>query len=149
MTPCVTLSPSPLTHYNISRKNFWTCFPSYWRQIKIPTSCLHKPPYTSVKICSMVEPYQKLFPHFYRAQWLRGRASDSQLREPGFESCAAVLKPWGSFITLHCSSSLSCINEYLAIDSGGYVYKQSSLSHINCDMCKALWAVLMTGYCAI
>ena len=29
-----------------------------------------------------------------------------------------VLKPWGSFFTLHCSSSLSCINEYLAIESG-------------------------------
>ena len=29
----------------------------------------------------------------YNAQWLRGRASNSQLREPGFESCAAVLKP--------------------------------------------------------
>ena len=28
-----------------------------------------------------------------RAQWLRGRALDSRLREPGFESCAAVLKP--------------------------------------------------------
>ena len=58
-----------------------------------------------------------------RVQWLRGRASDSRLREPGFESCAAVLKPWASFFTLHCSSSLSCINEYLAIDSGGYVYE--------------------------
>ena len=56
-----------------------------------------------------------------RAQWLRGRASDSRLREPWFESCAAVLKPWASFFTLHCSSSLSCINEYLAIDSGGCV----------------------------
>ena len=32
-----------------------------------------------------------------RAQWLRGRASDSRLREPGFESCAAALKPWASF----------------------------------------------------
>ena len=42
----------------------------------------------------------------------------------GFESCAAVLKPWASFFTLHCSSSLSCIHEYLAIDSGGYVYEQ-------------------------
>ena len=59
-----------------------------------------------------------------RAQWLRGRPPDSRLREPGFESCAAVLKPWASFFTLHCSSSLSCINEYLAIDSGGYVYVQ-------------------------
>ena len=59
-----------------------------------------------------------------RAQWLRGRASDSRLREPGFESCAAVLKHWASFFTLHCSSSLSCINDYLAIDSGEYVYEQ-------------------------
>ena len=69
---------------------------------------------------------------FHRAQWLRGRASDSQLREPGFESCAAVLKPWARFFTLHCSSSLSCINEYLTIDSGGYVYRQPS--RINCSI---------------
>ena len=50
-------------------------------------------------------------------QWLRGRASDSRLQEPGFESCAAVLKPWASFFTRHCSSSLSCINEYLTMDN--------------------------------
>ena len=67
-----------------------------------------------------------------RVQWLRGRASDSQLRGPGFESCAAVLKPWARFFTLHCSSSLSCINEYLAVDSGGYVYEQPS--RINCSI---------------
>ena len=67
-----------------------------------------------------------------RVQWLRGRASDSQLREPGCESCAAVLKASASFFTLHCSSSLSCVNEYLAIDSGGYVYKQPS--RINCSI---------------
>ena len=60
----------------------------------------------------------------YRAQWLRGRASDSRLREPRFESCAAVLKPWASFFTLRCSSLLNCINEYLVINSGGYVYEQ-------------------------
>ena len=30
-----------------------------------------------------------------------GRASDSRLREPGFESCAAVLKPWAGFFILH------------------------------------------------
>ena len=59
-----------------------------------------------------------------RAQWLRGRASDSGLRESGFKSCAAVLKPWARFFTLRCSSSFSCINEYLPIDSGGYVYEQ-------------------------
>ena len=66
------------------------------------------------------------------AQWLRGRAPDSRLREPGFESCAAVLKPWASFFTLHCSNSLSCINEYLAIDIGGYVYEQTLC--INCSI---------------
>ena len=33
----------------------------------------------------------------HMTQWLRGRASDSQLREPGFKSCAAVLKPWTMF----------------------------------------------------
>ena len=62
-----------------------------------------------------------------RAQWLSGRASDSRLREPGFESCAAVLNLWANAPTLHCSSSLSCINECLAIDSGGYVYEQTLL----------------------
>ena len=67
-----------------------------------------------------------------RAQWLRGRAPDSRLRGPGFESCAAVLKPWARFFTLHCSSSLSCIYEHLAIDSGGYMYEQPS--HINCSI---------------
>ena len=50
-----------------------------------------------------------------------GGASDSRLQEPKFESCAAKLKPWASFFSLHCSSSLSCINEYLTMDSGGYL----------------------------
>ena len=55
------------------------------------------------------------------AQWLRGRASDSRLIGPRFESCAAVLNLLASFFTVRCSSSLSCVNEYLALDSGGYV----------------------------
>ena len=66
------------------------------------------------------------------AQWLRGRDSGSRLREQGFECCAAVLKPWASVFTLHCSSSFGCINEYMAIDSGGYVYEQPS--RINCSI---------------
>ena len=33
----------------------------------------------------------------YISQWLRGRASDFQIREPGFEYCATVLKHWASF----------------------------------------------------
>ena len=98
-----------------------------------------------------------------------GKDLDSQLREPRFESCAALLKPWANCFTLHCYSSLSCINEYLAIDIGGYVYKQPS--RINCSIwldasqrswdgvwvnrsvrevkCKVHRAVLRTGYCAI
>ena len=67
-----------------------------------------------------------------RAHWLRGRASDSRLRKPGFEPCAAVLKPWANVFTLHCSSSLICINDYLVIESGGYVYEQPS--RINCSI---------------
>ena len=55
-----------------------------------------------------------------------------RLREHGFKSCAAVLKPWASVFTLHCPSSLSCINEYLAIDNGGYGYKKPS--RINCNI---------------
>ena len=68
---------------------------------------------------------------YCRALWLRGRASDSRLREPGFESCAAVLKPWASFFTLYYSS-VNCIHEYLVIDSGGYVNEQPS--RINCSI---------------
>ena len=62
--------------------------------------------------------------------WLRGR--EPRLREPGFESCTAVLNLGQVFFTLHFSSSFSCMNEYLAIDSGGYLYKQHL--HINCCM---------------
>ena len=35
------------------------------------------------------------------------------------------------FFTLHCSSSLSCRNEYLATDSGGYLCTNNLLC-INC-----------------
>ena len=85
--------------------------------------------YTLTGHVNMVSKYGYMF---IRAQWLSGRASDSRLREPGFESCAVVLKAWASFFTPHYSSSLSCLNEYLAIDSGGYVYKQPS--RINCSI---------------
>ena len=71
--------------------------------------------------------------YYRRAEWLRGRASDSRLREPGFDSCAAVLKHWASVFTRYCYTSLSCINEYLAIDSDGYVCEQPP--RINCSIC--------------
>ena len=62
----------------------------------------------------------------------QGRASDSRLQEPGFEFCAEVLTRSASVFTLHCSSSLSYINDYLPIDSGGYVYEQPS--RISCSI---------------
>ena len=42
------------------------------------------------------------------------------------------VKTLGNCFTLHCSSSLSCINEYLAVDSDGYVYKQPFC--VNCSI---------------
>ena len=36
-----------------------------------------------------------------RVQWLRGKALDSRLREPGFESCTAVLKILCKFFSLY------------------------------------------------
>ena len=50
-----------------------------------------------------------------------GRMPDSQSREPGFES---PLLQFRSF-TSRRLSRLSCINEYLAIDSGGNVSEWS------------------------
>ena len=43
-------------------------------------------------------------PDSCRVQWLKGRALDSRRQKPGFESCAAVLKPCAGFFILHCSS---------------------------------------------
>ena len=105
----------------------------------------------------------------YRAQWLRGRLSDSRLREPGFESWLRR-ENLGQVFSLYIAPVHSAeLNEYLTIDSGGYVYEQPS--RINCSIwldasqrsrdgvwvnrsvrevkCKALWAVLRIGYCAI
>ena len=47
---------------------------------------------------------------------------DSQSSEPGFESRFVAVSNIGHFRSLHCRPcSLSCINEYLAIDGGGHV----------------------------
>ena len=37
-----------------------------------------------------VNPFSRHSGTSHRAQWLRGRTTDSRLREPGFEFCAAV-----------------------------------------------------------
>ena len=47
---------------------------------------------------------------------------DSQSSKPGFESPFATVSKIGHFCSLHCRPCwLRCINEYLAIDSGGNV----------------------------
>ena len=50
-----------------------------------------------------------------------GRMPDSQSREPGFETRCYRLEVWTFSFTSRRLSRLSCINEYLAIDSGGNV----------------------------
>ena len=55
------------------------------------------------------------------AQWRSGavgRTSGCRLGGPGCEHCAAVSNGGQVVFTLHCSSSLRCMNEYLALDSG-------------------------------
>ena len=54
-----------------------------------------------------------------------GRASDPQSREPGFRLCTAAL----NLGNLHCCSSFSCMNEYLAIDSGGNICVWIAIAH--------------------
>ena len=50
-----------------------------------------------------------------------GRMPDSQSREPGFEPRCYRFEVWAFSFTSRRLSRLSCINEYLAIDSGGHV----------------------------
>ena len=45
------------------------------------------------------------------------RRPDSQSRESGFKSHCGRFEPLASLITPRCHSSLSCINEYLAIQT--------------------------------
>ena len=70
----------------------------------------HTHPHTLTHTHTHTHPHTHTHTTLCRAQWRRGRASDSRLRETGFESCVVVLKCWASFCILHCSSSLSCIN---------------------------------------
>ena len=50
-----------------------------------------------------------------------GRMPDSQSREPGFEPRCYRFEVWAFSFTSRRLSRLSCITEYLAIDSGGHV----------------------------
>ena len=67
----------------------------------------------------------------------RGRMPDSQSSEPGFESPFATVSKIGHFRSLHWRPCwLSCINEYLAIDSGGDV--SDLVIARNCCMARML-----------
>ena len=54
-------------------------------------------------------------------QRLGSRVSNSQLREPGFESCAAVLNVGQDFHSTLLQYTQRYENEYLALNSGGYL----------------------------
>ena len=78
--------------YTISPKLFMTAFETIFRRLTLETRGL--------KIDGE---------YISRAQWLRGIASDSRLREPGFESCAAVLKTLGKFVLLYIATVHSAV----------------------------------------
>ena len=61
---------------------------------------------------------------------------DSQSNEPGFESPFATVSRFGHFRSLHGVSVDSCINEYLAIDSGGNV--SDLVFACNCSVARML-----------
>ena len=60
--------------------------------------------------------------------------SESQLREPGYDCCSAVLNLGQIVFILHCSCSHCFMNEYLATDSGWCLSEH--LSHINCSVAE-------------
>ena len=104
-----------------------------------------------------------------RAQWLRVELRTIDYENPVSNPGCGV-KTLGNFFhfTLLQLTQLNK-NEYLAIDSGGYVYEQPSCIKFSIWLdasqrsrvgvwvnrsvrevkCKARWAVLRTGYCAI
>ena len=55
--------------------------------------------------------------HYVGRDSIPVRRPDSQSREPGFKSHCGRFEPLASLITPRCHSSLSCINEYLAIQT--------------------------------
>ena len=68
------------------------------------------------------------------------RASDSQLREPRFESYAAMSNLEQVFSLYTAPTSLSCVNDYLTVDSGGYLC-MNSLCASYAQVCDVLGAI--------
>ena len=78
-------------------------------------------------LCLSGKCFRILLLHYIDTEQLKHNGSGVELRTLDYENLG-----WASFFTLHCSSSLSSINEYLAIDSGGYVFEQPSC--MNCSI---------------
>ena len=55
------------------------------------------------------------------AEWAVHRGQNCENPDSNSNPTRCRVEPWANCPTLHCPSSLSCINEYLTIDSGGYV----------------------------
>ena len=71
------------------------------------------------------------------------RTTDLQLKYPGFESSSCRFEASAISFTPRCLSVSSCINKYLAIDSGGYMNEESSRN--NC--CEARCFPHMSNWC--
>ena len=86
--------------------------------------------YICMYVCMYVWMYVCIHTDVCRAQRLRGRASDSRYENPGSNpGCGESWQVFSLYIAPVHSAEL---NEYLAIDSGGYVYEQPS--RINCSI---------------
>ena len=59
----------------------------------------------------------KIFVLFVGRDGVPVRRPDSQSREPSFKSHCGHFEPLASLITPHYHSSVSCVNEYLAIQT--------------------------------
>ena len=70
----------------------------------------------------IVDIYRWILHHYVSYVELSGRMLDSQSREPGFDSSLCYrFAVWEFLFSPRRLSSLGCINQYLAIDSGGNV----------------------------
>ena len=80
-----------------------------------------------------------------RMQWLRGRASDSRLREPRFESCAAVLKLGHVF---HLRSWVLGYRQWWIFVQAAFMHYLQHEQFCQGVTCKALPKVQRIGYSA-
>ena len=83
--------------------------------------------YCPIAICFLVwalgyRVQLSVFHQFHEMQHFPEKTLARASREPMLEF---HVESWADLFTLHCSRLLNCKNEYLAADSGGYLYMQS------------------------